>query len=212
MLEFIQNWLFPKVPLAPQVYDDEGYQVYFGGARRHKTIRMDDGEYAFRCQYSPTDPFTGAGRESAAYPPLHFHRNQSEEVRVIQGRVGYVLEKRVGFASKGDVLQLPKGKRHTFWCDPTSEDDLIMEFSIRPGQGLDERWIDNFYGILESHYRVNKPVSFLQVMVFCDEGASAPGNLPKPIAILMAYVFGRVIGRLAGYKGSYPVYEPRPLK
>lgn len=48
---------------------------------------MDGEEFVFRCQYSPTDPFTGAGRESgtfarfvlvlplircitAAYPPL----------------------------------------------------------------------------------------------------------------------------------------------
>lgn len=50
--------------LVPQKFDDEGYLVYFGGARRHKTVRMDDGEYCFRCEYNPKDPFIGAGRES----------------------------------------------------------------------------------------------------------------------------------------------------
>lgn len=50
--------------MVPQKIDDEGYMVYFGGARRNKTIRMDEGEYRFRCEYNPKDPFIGAGRES----------------------------------------------------------------------------------------------------------------------------------------------------
>lgn len=64
MVEAIQNWLFPKVPLVAPDFDDEGYHTYFNGARRHKTTRQDEEEYTFRCQYSPTDVVTGAGRET----------------------------------------------------------------------------------------------------------------------------------------------------
>jgi len=211
MLTRIQNWLFPKVPLLPLQYDDEGYQVCFGGGRRHKTIRMDEEAFVFIARYSPKNPFTGAGRDSPAYPPLHFHYLQTEWLKILQGRVGWVVEKEEGIACKGETVELPKGKVHKFWCDPTSEEDAVMEFTIRPGQGLDEQWLNNLYGILDSHYQAKKPVSFLQLMVIWDESASAPGAVPKPIGVLMSYVFGRIIGRLAGYKGSYPIYSQSRL-
>lgn len=47
-----------------------------------------------------------------------FHRQQSEEVKVIQGRIGYILEGKdgyisEGYASKGHTLRLPMGKIHS---------------------------------------------------------------------------------------------------
>lgn len=211
MLQIIQNWLFAKVPLVPLEYDDEGYQVCFGGARRHKTIRMDEEEYTFRCQYSPTDPFTGAGRGSAAFPPPHWHRRQEEEFKVFQGSVGYVLDGIECIAYPGTVVKIPIGIDHAFWCDPHSKEDAIMEFTVRPGRGVDEQWINSLYGVLDSHYRIKKHLSFLQAMVLCDEADAAPGGIPKPIGILMVYIFGRILGRLAGYEGTYRMYnESRP--
>ncbi|EPQ60188.1 hypothetical protein GLOTRDRAFT_89773 [Gloeophyllum trabeum ATCC 11539] len=214
MLKFFQDRLFPKVPLIPMKMDDEGYYVQFGGARRHKTIKMSDDEYIFRCEYDPKDPFTGAGRETGAFPLLHWHRNQDEWFKVIQGRVGYVLDGKSGFVEKGTEVALPSGVIHTFWVDPNSPEKVIMEFTVRPGRGLDEEWIDSFYGVLNSCYEAKKPLSFLQAMVFCDEAISAPGHFPKPIGIFMAWFFGvaddlvpgRIIGRLAGYRGTYPQY------
>lgn len=100
-----------------------------------------------------------------------------------------------------------------------------MEFSVRPARGLDEQWIDSFYGVHNSAYQAKVPLSFLQAMVFYYEAASAPGNVPKPIGIAMAYVFGelyapekaelswdfpsigRWVGRWAGYKGIYDIYD-----
>lgn len=86
-----------------------------------------------------------------------------------------------------------------------------MEFHIRPGRGfvmvshhlnaklmrsthsLDEHWVDSFYGVLESHYRTKTTVDFLQVMVFCDEAVSAPGNGPKWLGLLLVFIFGKRI-------------------
>lgn len=50
--------------LVPLEYDNEGYLVCFDGARKHKTIRMDEEEYTFRCQYNLKDPFISGGRYS----------------------------------------------------------------------------------------------------------------------------------------------------
>jgi hypothetical protein len=55
---------------------------------------------------------------------------------------------------------------------------------------IEEKWVNGFYGIIDAHHKAKKPLSFLQVMVLCDEAASAPGGMPKPLAILMTYVFG----------------------
>ncbi|TFK56927.1 hypothetical protein OE88DRAFT_1730359 [Heliocybe sulcata] len=206
LFKFVQDLLFPKVPLVPMKVDEDGYYVQFGGARRHKTIRMDEGEYTFRCEYNPKDPFISAGRETAAFPLLHWHRNQNEWFKVIQGRVGYVLNGKEGVVTEGTLVTLKSGDIHTFWVDPTNEDNVIMEFTVRPGRGLDEAWVDSFYGVINSCYEAKKPMSLLQAMVFCDEAISAPGNVPKPIGIFLSWLFGGIIGRLAGYKGIYPQY------
>lgn len=61
---------------------------------------------------------------------------------------------------------------------------------------VDEQNINSAYGIFNSHYVVKKPVSFLQYMVIWDEADSAPGNMPKPLAVIVTYVFGELILRV----------------
>ncbi|EED80050.1 predicted protein [Postia placenta Mad-698-R] len=157
-----------------------------------------------------------------AFPKPHipnsFHMEQDELFKVIQGRMCYVCNGKEGVAHTGAVVELPKGAVHTacttwaalsffqFWCDPTSEEDVIVEFTARPGRGMDERNINSAYGIFNSYFVAQKPVPFLQDMVIWYEAASAPGHFPKPFAIMAAYMFGGVIGRLAGYRGTYPLY------
>ena len=58
---------------------------------------------------------------------------------------------------------------------------------------LDERWIDSVYGVINSAYETGSPMSLLQLMVFWDEAASAPGNLPKPLAIAATYILGEFL-------------------
>jgi len=67
----------------------------------------------------------------------------------------------------------------------------MLDQSNKLRHSLDEQWLNNLYGILDSHYHAKKPVSFLQLMVIWDESASAPGAVPKPIGVLMSYVFGK---------------------
>jgi len=196
--------------MLPLEYDEEGWQVCFSGARRHKVLVSTPEKFTFRCQYNPKDPITGAGKLSMAFPPLHWHRGQIEYFDILQGRVGYLLDGQEGYASAGDQVVIPSGAIHTFWCDPTSEKDLIMDITSKPGQGLDEAWINSTYGIMESHYRANIPVSFLQLMVMWDEAASVPGEYPRILGLAIVFLFGHIIGRLAGYKGSYPVYSGSP--
>ncbi|KAH9914739.1 uncharacterized protein B0H18DRAFT_1125322 [Fomitopsis serialis] len=220
MFATTRDWVFPK-------YDEEGWQVCFSGARRHKVLVSTPEKFMFRCQYNPKDPITGAGKlssdcvsnelsdilliaASVAFPPLHWHRDQTEYFDIIQGRVGYVLDGQEGYASAGDQVVIPSGAIHTFWCDPTSEKDLIMDITSKPGQGLDEAWINSTYGIMESHYRANIPVSFSQLMVMWDKASSVPGEYPRILGLAIVFFFGHIIGRLAGYKGSYPVYSGTP--
>jgi len=113
MITSIRDWLFPKVPLLPLQFDDEGYMIQFNGSRRHKTIRVNDEEYIFRCQYNPKEPFLRSGREGPAFPPLHRHLQQNEYVTVIQGKLCYELAGKQGRATAGETLHLPQDVPHT---------------------------------------------------------------------------------------------------
>jgi len=179
--------------------------VFFGGARRHKIIRQNDEEFVFRCQYSGTDPFTTGGRESPAYPLLHWHRRQDEWIKVLSGRIGYVLNGKEFLGSAGDVVTIPRGATHTFWCDPSSGEDAVMEFTARPGSGIDAEWLNTVYGVMDSLYRQGKTLGFLQTMVWALDSESGPGVLPKWLGMLLVAIFGR-IGLMAGYKVTHPVY------
>jgi len=107
----------------------------------------------------------------------------------------------------GHVDELSASSDFTqFWVDPTGEEDLIMDFAARPGKGLDEAWIDSFYGVLDSCYRTKQAPHFLQLMAFYDASISLPGNIPKPLGTLIVYIFGHVIAPLAGFTGTYPMY------
>jgi len=205
MFNSIWNAVFPQVELLPLVYDDEGYQVCFDGARRHKTLRMSEGEYTVRCQYSATHPFTNKGRKALSSPPLHWHRHQTEWFLIQGGTVGYEIDGVEKKASKGEVVEIKHGRIHFFWCDPTDGEDLILDITVRPAKGLDEQWFNSTYGYFESCYKKKINPPFWQVMASWYDADAVPGMVPKPIGLAIIYIFGN-IAKWAGYKGVYPIY------
>ncbi|KAF5381945.1 hypothetical protein D9615_004343 [Tricholomella constricta] len=135
-----------------------------------------------------------------------WHRQQDEWFKVLSGRVGYVLNGKEGYASAGDLVSIPRGSTHTFWCDPSIGEDADLEFTARPGTGIDAEWLNTVYGIMDSLYRQGQTLGFLQVMVFALESDSGPGALPKWLGIILVAIFSR-IGLLAGYKATHPIYK-----
>ncbi|EJD42152.1 hypothetical protein AURDEDRAFT_115145 [Auricularia subglabra TFB-10046 SS5] len=206
LISALQNFFFPKVPLVPPKFDENGWRVGFAGGRRHKTLKMTPEEFVVRCIYSVSNPFTGKGRASQSSPPLHWHRQQAEEFTVLDGTLGYLVDDVEHYAKKGETITLHPGHIHTFWADPRDPNDLMIDIALRPGVGLDEDWIHSLYGYFDSAYESGKGLSFLQLMVFWDQADGVPGTKPKFIGRFLVWFFGRWVGRLAGYKGTYDIY------
>ncbi|KZV89862.1 hypothetical protein EXIGLDRAFT_838244 [Exidia glandulosa HHB12029] len=202
----VQDYFFPKLPLIPPVFDEDGWFVCFDGSRKHRTMRMDNEEFTFRCIYSASHPFTGKGKASPSRPPEHWHRYQTEWFTILDGSLGYLVNGVEHKAKKGDVVTLQPGNVHSFWCDPKDGEDLTIDITLRPGKGLDEEWVYSVYGYFESAFVQGKGLSFLQLMVFWDEAEGVPGTVPKWIGRFLVWTFGKHVGRWAGYKGTYQLY------
>ncbi|KAM0788920.1 hypothetical protein ACM66B_002999 [Microbotryomycetes sp. NB124-2] len=72
------SFLHPRVQLQRPGRDDQGRETYFDGAFITYKVSSSHDSFTSGQIFKPKNRFTGAGRESVATPPLHWHLYQSE--------------------------------------------------------------------------------------------------------------------------------------
>lgn len=74
-------------------------------------------------------------RNVALKPPLHWHRQQSETFRVLQGSAEFICDGVKSIKSAGESVTIPAQAIHTF-CNASSTEGMVVEFGLNPrGQG-----------------------------------------------------------------------------
>lgn len=138
-------------------------------------------------------------------PPEHFHPSYDEHFDILHGEFIFRIngqERRVG---AGEMLSARKGEPHTFRCVGDTYGAVIVE--TRPAARIGEVIATLFALAHEGKITNQGQPRFLQAMVIGSEYAddtlftNPPPGITIPIAKAIA-----PIGRLLGYRPTYPQY------
>lgn len=146
--------------------------------------------------------------ESKPAIPLHIHLQCEERFEVVNGRLGVMLDGERRLLDVGEQVLIPPGTPHTFWN--ASEVELRFITDVRPPGRLQTYW-ETVFGLAENgKVGKNGLPHLLQLAVIAPLADSYAPNVPIPVAKLLVFVLGG-IGRLLGYKESYPQYSQQKL-
>jgi quercetin dioxygenase-like cupin family protein len=148
-------------------------------------------------------------------PAAHLHPQQEERFEVLSGSPRFRTGEDERAARPGETLVVPPGVPHTWWNAGEDQTRVIVE--VRPALRT-ELIFETHYGLardgkLNKRALPNPLFAAVLAQEFKDEVRVAPqreillSRLPAPvIAILIAAL--APLGRLLGYRGTYPRYSP----
>jgi len=147
-------------------------------------------------------------RPGGAVMGEHLHPAIEERFTVLRGRVGFRLSGREATAELGVILVAPPGVPHDWWN--AGPEEALVRVEIRPAARF-EAMIKNAFGLAQDG-KVNRKgmPNLLQLSVFAREFDDVI-QFTRPPRVVQRVLFGMLapIGRLLGYRGSYPEYLTR---
>jgi len=143
--------------------------------------------------------------------PEHFHPHQEERHEVLSG----TLRGRVGGQERdyreGERVVGPAGVPHA-WKNPSSDEELRLVSELRPPLVF-ETILETYFGLARDGKTTKQgiPKNPLQIAVLADESRGMFYSSQVPIAVQEAFLelFAVLasVGRLLGYRASYPEYS-----
>ena len=136
--------------------------------------------------------------------PPHIHLRCEERFEVVEGQLGIISDGEQRLLGVGEEVLIPPGTPHTFWN--AGEDELRFITDVRPPGQLQIYW-ETVFGLAEDG-KVDKNglPNLLQLAVIAPLADSYAPNIPVPVTKFIIKLLGG-IGRLLGYKESYPQYS-----
>ncbi|WIA13842.1 hypothetical protein OEZ85_002416 [Tetradesmus obliquus] len=134
--------------------------------------------------------------------PYHSHAQQEESLQVLSGTMGYSLDGRVANASAGEVVLLPAGSKHTFWCSGSEE--LLLRATLAPPGPMAEAFYENLAGLGATYGDVSR-IHPLQLVVLLQRGGVQVEDIPR----VMSWAIQRLLvpfAKLLGFKAFHPQY------
>lgn len=145
-------------------------------------------------------------RESEPHIPLHIHLVSEERFEVRIGKLGVIIgkEKNKKILNVGESILIPPGTPHTFWN--TGEEDLHFITDIKPPGQFQAYW-ETMFGLARDG-KVNSQglPNILQLMVLAQIADSYTPDPPPAVLKFIIAILG-TIGRLLGYRETYPQYS-----
>lgn len=137
--------------------------------------------------------------------PLHMHLRCAERFEVVAGKLGVILDGERRWLGVGEQVHISPRTAHTFWN--AGEGELRFITDVHPPGQLQTYW-ETVFGLAEDgKVGKNGLPNLLQLAVLAPLADSYDPRVPLPVTKLMIGVLGG-IGRLLGYKASYPQYSP----
>jgi len=138
----------------------------------------------------------------------HVHPAIEERFTVIRGEAGFSLGGSRGTAGPGMTILCPPGVPHDWWNAGTGE--ALVRVEIRPGSRFRDM-IMNLFGLAQDGRTDARGLpNPLQLALFAREFSDVVvfTSPPRPVQRVLFAVLAP-IGRLCGYRGSYPEYVNR---
>ncbi|HZP60699.1 MAG TPA: cupin domain-containing protein [Opitutaceae bacterium] len=144
-------------------------------------------------------------RPGGAVVGEHVHPAIEESFTVVHGQVGFSVNGRKDVAGPGRTLVVPAGAAHDWWN--AGPDEALVRVKIRPGARF-QQMIMNIYGLARDGKTNRKGMpNLFQLALISQEFADVVyfTNPPRPVQRVL-FALLAPIGRLLGYRGSYPHY------
>ena len=136
----------------------------------------------------------------------HLHPRQSERHEVVSGKLGLHLEGRDQVLESGDAVVVPPGTPHRLF--PVDGSQVHVLFELRPALRT-EKLLETFVSLARDG-KVNRKgyPGLLQLAVLSRE-FEPEGYATRPPLALQRALFRPLaaLGRVRGYRPSYPEYE-----
>lgn len=136
----------------------------------------------------------------------HYHPTITERFTVVSGQLEYILNKKRGVVKAGETLDLPPGIAHDWWNATDEEVRVIVQ--IKPALRF-EQMINTTFGLAREGKTNKKGMpSMLQLAVIVTEFKDVMRLTNPPVWLQdILFFFIAPIGRLAGYKATYPHHK-----
>lgn len=139
--------------------------------------------------------------------PEHYHLRQEERFVVVAGRMGVRAAGSERVLGPGEEVVVPPGTPHTFWN--AGDEELHHVVELKPALNM-EAFFETVFGLqrdgkfpLEGEKRPPNPLQgALIVTEYENYLARPPVSVQKALFPPLAFV-----GRLLGYRSSYPKYS-----
>ncbi|WP_166394991.1 cupin domain-containing protein [Rubrobacter marinus] len=148
-------------------------------------------------------------RPDHAPVPAHVHGRQEERFVVLSGRMGVRSGEEEGVLEAGEEVVVPPGTPHTFWNATRTGEVLHHVVELRPALNS-EGFFETVFGLqrdgLLVRDRVPSPLMMAPIAVEYENWLAGP---PIPLQKLLLPPLA-LLGRLLGYRASYPDYGDGP--
>lgn len=138
--------------------------------------------------------------------PAHVHGRQEERFTVLSGRMGVRARGEERFLEAGEEVVVSPGTPHTFWNASQSGEVLHHTVELRPAL-KSEGFFETVFGLQRDGKLVEgkplNPLMMAPVMVEYENWLAGP---PVPVQKVLFKPLV-LVGRLFGYKASYPQYS-----
>ena len=137
----------------------------------------------------------------------HLHPRQEEVHEVISGRARFRIAGSERIAARGDRLVTPPGVPHALWN--IGDDEAHFRVEYRPALPDPERFFETFYGLARDGKTNAKGMpGLLQLAVMAREyGDFVRAASPRWPVQRALFAILAPLGRLRGYRASYPEYS-----
>jgi quercetin dioxygenase-like cupin family protein len=166
--------------------------------------------HTFRVLQSARDTENGSLRFDYSAPPRanvseHIHCFQEERTEVISGTLGMRVGRQELLLSAGQKAVGPPGVPHAWW-NP-SEEEVRFVSEIRPGLEV-ETFFETLLGLAQDGKTIGPiPWNPLQLAVLAEEIARWLELRPVEKVFFAPVAALAFVGRLFGYRASYPKYS-----
>lgn len=176
-----------------------------------KTIESPDTRLVFLKTAADTDGgllrFEQFVRPHHAPVPDHVHARQEERFVVVSGRMGVRAAGTEKVLGAGEEVVVPPGTPHTFWNAGDGELHHVVE--LRPAL-KSETFFETVFGLRRdgklADGKTPNPLMMAPVVVEYENWLAGP---PVVLQKLLFHPLA-LLGRLIGYRSSYPKYSATP--
>ena len=139
----------------------------------------------------------------------HVHPNQEERYEILAGELKVRIEGRERSVGPGDRVVVPVGRPHVWWN--AGRDEVRFRCEVTPALHF-ETFIETLFGLASDGKTDDKgfpdPLQLAVLMRAYREEV----RLARPSPAVQALLFGplAIVGRLMGYRSSYPRYSEGP--